>query len=241
MSNLGTFERLVGATATSLAANSLLGKLSLGIAKKIQSTDKKDASLVAELMRDGLKRGDVTTDVIAPMEELSPLLKGQSNACFFDKFKRIYSSDDLKDLPGVMSHELGHASNFNSKNLFRKLTSKLYTPGKLAPVAAMFANILGHKKMTTAQQLGVSALSSLLYSPVLIEEFSASNKGSKLLRGKGKDVMDSLKSFSGVPTYIAYGLMPYLQVGSQHLWGVNKKASFYRPSPLRQFLQNNCY
>lgn len=223
--------KLVGSFAAGQAANSALGYLSSIPLLNAVKNGKKDAKMVASLMRDSLAKGDVSSDKIFKLEDINPHFKGMTNAMFLPSLKKVFSSDNLRDNPDIISHELGHASNFNSKHWLRKLTSATYGLGKMAPMAAMLGNLLGHSKLTTGQQMGINALSSLLYSPVLVEEFSASNKGRKMMKNKG---INSLGSFAGIPTYFAYGLTPYVQTLSQHLFGVNKQAS-YRPGIYQRY------
>lgn len=215
----------MGSIISSLLGTDALSKVTSQPIRKLVEKGEKEQKLVEELMADAFAKGHISSDKIKTLEEFHPMLKGMTNALYDNKSKGVYSSENLKDVAGVIAHELGHADNFASDNWFRKLTQKLYPGGKILPNVVQMANMVAAPAMTTGQQAGLAGLSSLFAVPTLIEEFSASNKGRKMLEGKGKTGLDAWTPFAGLPTYIGGALNPWITVGTNALFGVNKSAS----------------
>lgn len=130
-----------------------------------------------------------------------------------DKFIALHKS--VKDKPGIVAHELGHAldaaNGTNFSSTLRQISRKGMPAGWLpAAIAATFG--------ASDKTVGVlGGLGSALALPTLRDEIVASGKGYKLLRGLGKGRLASLGAFAGVPTYLATAAMPFAPLGIKKL------------------------
>lgn len=101
-----------------------------------------------------------------------------------------------KTSPGVLSHELGHASG-------RKLPMAAYAAGKLGgPIAAMFAAPLLYG--VDPDSVAADALTygpAAIFAPTLLEELRASKRGFSGLRQLGRGGRGLL---SQIPTFLTY-------------------------------------
>lgn len=180
-----------------------------------------DASFVKKMMEASHKLGDIRSDTIKPVTDLGRSA-AETNAFYHPMTDLIYASDNLKTKPAIIAHELGHASNGASKNLFNKIISNAYPVSTQAPGLSSLVNLIGMKKLTTKQMYGINGVGTGLFAPALLEEALASYKGYKNMRNNGAGVLSSLGAFSGFPSYVMQGVMPYVQTYLQSKTGLTK-------------------
>lgn len=109
----------------------------------------------------------------------------------------------------ILGHELGHAVR-DRLGARSKLISRFYgVPGNSAAgLAAIAAGLFGGKN-DTADAI-MASTGALAMAPTIYEEMAASNVGARLLRLKG---LSKLKTFAGVPTYLAAAATPAIAIG----------------------------
>lgn len=171
----------------------------------------RDKALVTQLTQEAAKKGLI--DAFYP--ETPMWDEDVVNACFIPDNKTVHATKKTNEIAGIITHELGHAQSFkdlSDKGKSERQINLRYALGDLGPLLGTAVNTLGHNYLTTPQMMGIATLSSLPVLPRIIEEFTASKHGYNLLRDKGKGRLESLSTFSGIPTYLAQAAAPFVPV-----------------------------
>ena len=131
------------------------------------------------------------------VDKMKQMLKNGLNACFYPKAKTVIINDEIAY--SSVFHELGHAKDFTSKNIFLKALTKgrYLTPmniSVIAPVAlavAMFHNVDKSKPQDKKGKVektldfiskNAGKLTLASYAPMLAEEGIASIRGIKMAK-----------------------------------------------------------
>lgn len=140
--------------------------------------------------------------------------------------------------PGITAHELGHAKNMKhgwfGKRFFKSPTDfvRMAQGGSMLslPVGLAAPGIMAGTENETVENIA-AGVPLALSAPLLAEETIASGKGAvalnKVLKNRGMGAVprwkESLKAFSGLPTYYAASSLPLLALMGDRLYGRSKK------------------
>lgn len=131
------------------------------------------------------------------VNKMKEMFKNGLNACFYPKAKTVIINDEIAH--SSVFHELGHAKDFTSKNIFMKALTKgrCLTPmnvSVVAPIAlavAMFHNVDRSKPQDKKGKVektldfisnNAGKLTLASYAPMLAEEGIASARGIKMAK-----------------------------------------------------------
>jgi hypothetical protein len=131
----------------------------------------------------------------------------------------------------VLAHELGHKEGM-------KKYPALTKAHRLGMVAGLLGStgvpLLDNKEHSTNSAI----LGTLGFGTVLGSELDASTRGYKMLRNLGRSRLSALKSFIGVPTYLATALVPALEhKWKEHKGGFNKSEAVNTPKQLKDIFK----
>ena len=186
MPEIDSFENTKAVAETIIKNEGLADK---GVKLFISNKTPESVAHLDELLKNEKPKGYV--------KKMKEMLKNGLNACFYSKAKTVIINDEIAY--SSVFHELGHAKDFTSKNIFMKslIKGRNLTPmgiSVVAPIAlavAMFHNVDKSKSQDkkgkvektldfVSNHAGKLTLAS--YLPMLAEEGMASFRGIKMAK-----------------------------------------------------------